>query len=143
MMNLESYEFYLEFKVRDYECDMDGVVNNAQYLHYLEHTRNVCMKSKGLTYREMTLKKDHIFIVKVSMEFKLPLGPDDEFVVALSVERSSNAKMTIYQDIYRLTDQKLILKAEIVALGVTANGSYRLPQTVIDAFPLVRVNMQN
>ncbi len=136
-MNLNNYEFYLELKVRDYECDMDGVVNNAQYLHYLEHTRNVCMKSKGLSYKEMTLKNDHIFIAKITMEIKYPLSPDDEFVVALNVERTSNVKMTIYQDIYRPADQRLILKSELVGLGVTADGSYRLPQPVLDAFPLV------
>ncbi|MBU2223338.1 MAG: acyl-CoA thioesterase, partial [Gammaproteobacteria bacterium] len=29
--------FSVDFKVRDYECDMQGIVNNAVYFNYLEH----------------------------------------------------------------------------------------------------------
>ena len=35
----EKYIYELEMKVRDYECDLQGIVNNANYQHYLEHTR--------------------------------------------------------------------------------------------------------
>jgi hypothetical protein len=33
-----EYIFELPFKVRDYECDIQGIVNNAVYQNYLEHT---------------------------------------------------------------------------------------------------------
>ena len=34
MKALEPYR--LKFKVRDYECDMQGIVNNSVYQNYLE-----------------------------------------------------------------------------------------------------------
>ena len=39
MMDRDKYFFTLEIVVRDYELDSEGIVNNAVYLHYLEHTR--------------------------------------------------------------------------------------------------------
>ena len=36
----KSYIFQLEMMVRDYECDIQGIVNNANYLHFMEHTRH-------------------------------------------------------------------------------------------------------
>ena len=34
-----KYCFETRMAVRDYECDIEGIVNNANYLHYCEHTR--------------------------------------------------------------------------------------------------------
>ena len=31
-----NYIYELEMKVRDYECDLQGIVNNANYQHYLD-----------------------------------------------------------------------------------------------------------
>ena len=36
----EDYVYELPIKVRDYEVDAEGIVNNANYLHYLEVTRH-------------------------------------------------------------------------------------------------------
>ena len=35
-----QYQFDLEMKVSDYECDIQSIVNNANYQHYIEHTRH-------------------------------------------------------------------------------------------------------
>ena len=32
--------FELKMSVRDYECDLQGIVNNAVYQNYLEHARH-------------------------------------------------------------------------------------------------------
>ena len=37
---MKEYLYKLEMKTRDYECDIQGVVNNANYIHYLEATRH-------------------------------------------------------------------------------------------------------
>ncbi len=44
----KKYEFELEFTVRDYECDLQGIVNNAVYLNYLEHTRHQYLLNKKI-----------------------------------------------------------------------------------------------
>jgi acyl-CoA thioester hydrolase len=49
-MNKSNEKFCLEFKVRDYECDLQGIVNNANYQHYLEHARHEYLLSEGLSF---------------------------------------------------------------------------------------------
>ena len=41
------YLFETRMEVRDYECDIEGIVNNANYLHYIEHTRHLFLRSLG------------------------------------------------------------------------------------------------
>ena len=31
---MSKYIFETKMEVRDYECDIEGIVNNANYLHY-------------------------------------------------------------------------------------------------------------
>ncbi len=52
-MRLPEPIFSLEMKVRDYEVDSEGIVNNAVYLHYLEHTRHEFCQQAGLSFRQM------------------------------------------------------------------------------------------
>lgn len=45
-----NYIYELKMKVRDYECDLQGIVNNANYQHYLEHTRHEFLLSTGVSF---------------------------------------------------------------------------------------------
>ncbi len=45
-----NYIYELHMKVRDYECDLQGIVNNANYQHYLEHTRHEFLLSAGVSF---------------------------------------------------------------------------------------------
>lgn len=40
-----EYIFTTRMMVRDYECDIEGIVNNANYLHYAEHTRHLFLQN--------------------------------------------------------------------------------------------------
>ena len=46
----DAFDFELEFEVRDYECDLQGMVNNAVYLNYLEHTRHQYLRSRDIDF---------------------------------------------------------------------------------------------
>ena len=50
---MSKYVFETRMEVRDYECDIEGIVNNANYLHYTEHTRHLFLKKCGLSFAEM------------------------------------------------------------------------------------------
>ena len=50
---MKKYIFETRIEVRDYECDIEGIVNNANYLHYLEHTRHLFLKSIGVSLAKL------------------------------------------------------------------------------------------
>ena len=48
-----EYVYETRMEVRDYECDIQGIVNNANYLHYTEHTRHLFIKDRGVSFAEL------------------------------------------------------------------------------------------
>jgi acyl-CoA thioester hydrolase len=117
--NLAPYS--LKFVVRDYECDLQGVVNNANYQHYLEHARHEFLISKDVSFVKLHEEGLDLIITKVEIEYKYPLRSRDEFIVTVSIRREGNARILFIQDIYRLPDLKLIVKARVTG-AATRNG---------------------
>lgn len=112
-----EYDFETRMEVRDYECDIEGIVNNANYLHYLEHTRHLFLKSRNLSFAEMHRKGVDAVVARMNLQYKVPLRCDDEFVSRLLVSKEG-IRYVFRQDIYRLPDEKLCVKAvvELVCL---------------------------
>ena len=96
--------------VRDYECDIEGIVNNANYLHYTEHTRHLFLKQCGLSFAEMHEKGVDAVLARMQMQFKTPLKPDDEFISRLGLTKEG-IKYIFHHDLYRMEDNKLCFRA--------------------------------
>ncbi|MBQ9356560.1 MAG: acyl-CoA thioesterase [Prevotella sp.] len=99
-------------QVRDYECDIEGIVNNAQYIHYCEHTRHLFLKQCGLSFAEMHRKGVDAVVARMQLQYKSPLRPDDEFRSCLRLEKEG-IKYVFYQDIYRAADSQLCFRGRI------------------------------
>ena len=115
-----KYDFETILQVRDYECDIEGIVNNANYLHYAEHTRHLFLKERGLSFEEMHRKGVDAVVARMNLQYKAPLRCDDEFRSCLSVTKEG-IKYVFHQDIYRLSDNKLSFRAS-VELVCIVNG---------------------
>lgn len=98
--------YSLEFRVRDYECDLQGIVNNANYQHYYEHTRHEFLVENGVSFAKMHEVGVDFVVARVEMAFKFPLRSGDSFVSELDL-RQEGVKYTFVQRIYRLPDRKL------------------------------------
>lgn len=122
---MEKYIYELTMKVRDYECDLQGIVNNANYQHYLEHTRHEFLESTGTSFAALHAQGIDPVVARISMAFKIPLKSGDEFISKLYLKKEG-VKFVFYQDIFRKSDYKAVVKAVVetvcVVNGRLSNG---------------------
>lgn len=130
-----EYLYSVEFSVRDYECDIQGVVNNANYQHYLEHARHEFLVSKGISFVQLHEDGIDLIVTKVEIDYKYPLRSRDRFAVRTNIRREGNVRLVFLQDIYRLPDEKLIVKAKITGVA-TKNGKPKPPGDLVSRLGL-------
>ncbi len=114
------YDFELRMKVRDYECDLQGIVNNANYQHYIEHTRHEFLLSRGISFAALHEQGIDAVVARLNMAFKQPLRSGDGFISRLAL-RKDGLRYVFQQDIYRYPDEKPVIKATVDAVCVV-NG---------------------
>ncbi len=114
---MKKYQFIHEDKVRDYECDLQGIVNNANYQHYLEHTRHEFLVSQNLSFAQLHDKGTDAVVARVSIDYKQSLRPGDIYLSCLNVKKEG-IKYVFHQDIYRKDDEKLCIRAKIETVTV-------------------------
>jgi len=129
-MELPSESFTLEFKVRDYECDIQGVVNNANYQHYLEHARHEFLLSKGISFAELHDEGIDLIVSRIEIDYKYPLRSKDSFMVTVDIHREGNVRLAFVQNIYRIPDKKLIAHGKVTGVS-TKNGKPVAPGNLI------------
>ncbi|MBQ8968477.1 MAG: acyl-CoA thioesterase [Bacteroidaceae bacterium] len=103
----------LKMKVRDYECDLQGIVNNANYQHYTEHARHEFLCERGVRFADLHQRGIDVVVARITLAYKAPLRSGDEFLVRSQV-RKDGVKYVFQQDIIRLSDLRLACRVEVV-----------------------------
>jgi len=124
---MSNCAFSLQMDVRDYECDIQGIVNNAVYQNYLEHARHEYLKEVGIDFAELARNGINLVVVRAELDYKQPLMSGDKFRVDLNMERESKIKFAFYQDIIRLADEKLMVKGKIIGTALNPKGRPAIP----------------
>ena len=120
-------EFAVEFKVRDYECDMQGIVNNGVYFNYLEHARHEFLLHKGIDFAELARQKVNLVVVRSELDYKASLTSGDQFVVTVAFEPVSRVRFGFRQQVIRLADNKVVLEGLIIGTAINARGRPAIP----------------
>lgn len=104
--------YELEFKVRDYECDLQGIVNNSVYQNYLEHTRHEFLMDHNVSFHQLHMQGVDAVVARIEMAYKTPLKSGDAFISKLYVAKEG-IKYVFHQTIFRKEDNKVCLKAKV------------------------------
>ena len=107
----------IKMKVRDYECDLQGIVNNANYQHYTEHARHEYLHTLGVSFSDLHQRGIDVMVARITLNYKVPLHSGDEFVVKSRVKKEG-VKYIFNQDIIRLSDEHLACRVEVVIVAV-------------------------
>ena len=120
IMNEEKYIFTLEIAVRDYELDSEGIVNNAVYLHYLEHTRHAFVKQEGIPFGNLTSEGLIPVVRRMEIDYHMPLRSGDVMLSRLWIERKG-PRFIFHQDIFKKDDEVPVVSA-VVTIVCMENG---------------------
>ncbi len=124
--------FQYLMKVRDYECDAQGHVNNANYQHYFEVARHEFLEKCGLNFFELHNQGIDAVVARVEIRYKTPLIGMDEFNCTVAIEKSG-LKYIFHQEIVRLSDNKVCAKGKIEVVNLI-NGKLSKPDIFDKAF---------
>lgn len=120
--------FSLPFKVRDYECDMQGIVGHSQYLNYLLHARHEFLLENKIDFAALAKEGINLVAIRVEVDYKAPLRSGDDFYVTLEAERLSKLKFVFHQKIYFKNSDKLSISAKVFCSCMNDKGRPIMPK---------------
>lgn len=130
-MNTDNYTFTTTIKVRDYEVDVQGIVNNARYLHYLEHTRHEFCDSIGYSFRAMHEQGYDPVLSRAEIDYLTPLTLGETMVSCLNISRRG-PRYIFKQDIYK-PDGTPVVKA-LITVVIIHEGKVSRGDELSEAF---------
>jgi acyl-CoA thioester hydrolase len=128
--------FTTALRVRHYEMDALGHVNNAVYLHYLEQAAIEHSEQLGLTlarFREL----GGVFILrKMEIDYRLPAVAGDTLEISTWAKEMRGPRAVRRYEIHRQNDHKLVVSAEALWVWVDRQSMRPrpIPQALIDLF---------
>ena len=131
-MNEKDYIFEYKIDVRDYEIDAEGIVNNANYLHYLEHTRHEFCRHVGFSFAQMREQGIDPVLSRLEIDYMTPLRSGDTMISCLTISRRG-PRFVFNQDIYRESDHSPVVKAVVTVVSLK-DGKLTRREEIAEAF---------
>ena len=114
-------------RVRSYECDSYGHVNNANYLNYLEYARCEFLRAAGFDYAQAFNAGYGMYVARIEIDYKRPAITDDELVIRSWPLKKGAVSGVIAQEIWR--GEEMISAAKVTWAFVDSNGvPIRIPK---------------
>ena len=107
-----------KLRVRYSETDVQGIVNNANYLSYFEVGRVEWLRAAGLSYKELEERGYGFMVVEVRAFYKRAARFDDELTLRTRLAELSRASFRF--------EYALLRGREVLATGYTRHGCVEL-----------------
>jgi acyl-CoA thioester hydrolase len=133
--NMAAKTFKSFHKVRSFECDSYGHVNNAVYLNYLEFARMEVLEAKDLTLDKLKDRGYFIVVRRIEIDYNYPVIAGDLLVIQTKLHSYRATSGTFIQEIIREKDKKNIASAKVTWVTINKNGRpVRIPSQIKNAF---------
>lgn len=121
-----SSPFRHAMRVRYSECDLQGVVFNANYLAYADNAMTELWRAtiEG-GYQAMVAGGVDMVVAEAQLRFSAPARFDDELGLEVSVTRLGNTGMTTRLEMLRDTD--LLVEVQMRHVFVDTGGAGKVP----------------
>jgi acyl-CoA thioester hydrolase len=134
-------DFQIEMQVRDYECDIQGIVNNAVYQNYLEHCRHKFLNSVGLDFANLHNEGIDAVVIRTELDYKFPLRPGDDFIVSLKMAKQGKLRVIFNQQVIRKIDNKIMVSARFTAV-LTKNNRPISSDTFVERMDVAGIKVE-
>ena len=99
--------FTATLRVRSYEMDSFGHVNNAVYLQYLEYARCEYMRQAGLGFADFYKWNAIPYVVHAELDFKSSARVDDELEIHGQTVHWGRSSFVLDYEVYNKTSGKI------------------------------------
>jgi len=125
-------------KVRTYELDSYGHVNNSTFLNYCEFARVEFLQKLGYNLESLKEKGFILPIVKIEIEYKLPVFANDELRLTIEWKSRGKSSSVFQQDIFRKEDNKLTASALVTWVVTDLKGMpIKIPDELLNRYKLM------
>lgn len=124
--------FKFKMKVRDYELDTQGIVNNATYLNYYEVARHEFFIQCGTSFLKLQKQGIDAVVSHLSIRYRKSLGESDEFFCTVNLEKDG-IRYYFNQKIIRISDEEICSEARVEVVCLV-NGRLSEPHTFDELF---------
>lgn len=132
-MNPEKCSFSLQLRVRNFEVDWQGIVHNANYLHYFEIGRIEYLKHVGIPVDMRSIQSDSkVVVVRNEIDYRSPALFDELLEVYTRVSFIRSTSFAFEGMILEERSRRLI--AENLAIHVWLDPVTDRPVRVTEAF---------
>jgi len=122
-------------RVRSYELDSFGHVNNAVFLNYLEYARNEYMLQRGLSFYDFERWDALPVVIKAEITYKSPAKVHDVLEIRGTIPSWRKTSFTLHYEIFNKTRDKIAAIADMAFAFVNREDKLvSIPEEFIRAF---------
>lgn len=109
---------HVDLPIMSFETDYQGIVNNTEFVRFIERVRYVLSKKLGLTFKQVRSAKLWTVMARVEINYVSPGRFEDVMVGTGWVEKVGNSSLTLGYEFRLKGTKRLIADAKQVMVFV-------------------------